>query len=71
MAADLPPVNSDYNFATYHSRSEVQGNVLRYTRTLEVKEPSVPLRKINDLKTLYRIIASDERNNAVLKPIQP
>ena len=72
VADDLPqPVNADYGFASYHSRSEVQGHVLRYTRTLEVKEPGVPLSKINDLRTLYRIIAGDERNNAVLKPSQP
>jgi hypothetical protein len=46
----------------------VSGNVLRYTRTFEVKETSVPVSKVEDLKKLYRIIASDERNTAVLKP---
>jgi hypothetical protein len=66
---DLPPaVNADYDFASYHSKSEVSGNVLRYTRTFEVKETSVPVSKVEDLKKLYRIIASDERNTAVLKP---
>jgi hypothetical protein len=33
-----------------------------------VKETSVPLSKVEDLKKLYRIISSDERNTAVLKP---
>jgi hypothetical protein len=67
---DLPPaVNADYDFASYHSKSEVSGNVLRYTRTFEVKETSVPVSKVEDLKKLYRIIASDERNTAVLKPV--
>jgi len=66
---DLPqPVTADYGFASYHSKAEVTRNVLRYSRTFEVKEPSVPLSKVNDLKMLYRIIASDERNAAVLKP---
>ena len=66
---DLPPaVNADYDFASYHSKSEVSGNVLRYTRTFEVKETSVPLSKVDELKKLYRIIASDERNTAVLQP---
>jgi hypothetical protein len=66
---DLPPaVNADYGFASYHSKTEVDGNVLRYTRTFEVKDPSVPLNKVADLKKLYRIIANDERNTAVLKP---
>ena len=63
-----PPVNADYSFASYHSKTEVSGNSLKYTRTFEVKELSVPLGKIEDLKKLYRIIASDERNTAVLKP---
>jgi hypothetical protein len=66
---DLPPaVNADYSFASYHSKAEVEGNTLRYTRTFEVKELSVPLSKVEDLKKLYRIIAGDERNTAVLKP---
>jgi len=63
-----PPVNADYSFASYHSKTEVNGSTLRYTRTFEVKELSVPLSKVEDLKKLYRIIAGDERNTAVLKP---
>jgi hypothetical protein len=66
---DLPPaVNADYSFASYHSKTEVSGNTLKYTRTFEVKELSVPLSKVDDLKKLYRIIAGDERSTAVLKP---
>jgi hypothetical protein len=66
---DLPPaVDADYGFASYHSKTEVNGNTLKYTRTFEVKELSVPLSKVEDLKKLYRIIAGDERNTAVLKP---
>jgi hypothetical protein len=63
-----PPTDADYSFASYHSKTEVQGNVLRYKRTYEIKELSVPTSQLNDLKALYRIIASDERNTAVLKP---
>ena len=63
-----PPVDANYSFATYHAKSEVTGNVIRYTRTFEVKELSVPVSKAGDLKKLYRIIATDERNTAVLKP---
>ena len=58
----------DYSFGSYHSKTEKQGNVLRYTRTFEIKELSVPVDKAEDLKRFYRIIASDERNTAVLKP---
>ncbi len=66
---DLPPaVDMDYSFASYHSKTEAAGNKLKYTRTLEIKELSVPLEKMDDLKKFYRVIASDERNTAVLKP---
>jgi hypothetical protein len=66
---DLPSeVNADYSFASYHSKTEVNGSTLKYSRTFEVKELSVPLSKVEDLKKLYRIIAGDERNTAVLKP---
>lgn len=64
-----PPVNVDFGFASYHSKTEANGNTLKYTRTVEIKELSVPLNKVDDLKKFYRIIASDERNNAVLKPV--
>jgi hypothetical protein len=69
---DLPqPVSAEFGFASYSSKAEINGNVLRYSRTFEVKEPSVPLAKIDDLKKLYRIIANDERGTAVLKPTVP
>ena len=63
-----PPTDADYSFASYHSKTEVKGNVIGYTRTFEVKELSVPVSKAEELKKFYRIIASDERNTAVLKP---
>jgi transglutaminase-like putative cysteine protease len=63
-----PPADVDYSFASYHSKTELQGNALRYTRIYEIKELSVPLSKMDELKKLYRLIAGDERNTAVLKP---
>ena len=64
-----PPVDVDYGYANYHSKTEVAGNVLRYTRAFEVKDLSVPVTKADELKKFYRIIAGDERNTAVLKPV--
>ena len=66
-----PPVDADFSFASYHSKSEVNGNVIHYTRTFEVKQLSVPVNKAPELKEFYRIIAGDERNTAVLKPVNP
>jgi len=52
------------------AKREISGNVFALTRgTFEVKDPSVPLSRIEDLKKLYRIIANDERSTAVLKPV--
>jgi hypothetical protein len=65
---DMPPaVDADYSFASYHSKTEVKGGVIRYTRTFEVKELSVPVTHADELKRFYRTIASDERNTVVLK----
>ena len=63
-----PPVDADYSFASYHAKTVVNGNVVDYTRTFEVKELSVPVEKAEDLRKFYRIIAGDERNTVVLKP---
>jgi uncharacterized protein DUF3857/transglutaminase superfamily protein len=63
-----PPVDADFPFASYHSKTVASGNTLRYTRTFELKEVTVPVAQIADLKKLYRIIANDERNTAVIKP---
>lgn len=65
---DVPPaVDVDDGFASYHAKTEVQGNLIHYSRTFEVKELSVPVARAEDLKKFYRIIGTDERNTVVLK----
>src|SRR5579872_3192406 len=64
-----PPVDVDFGFATYHAKTEVQGGLIHYNRTFEIKELSVPVSRTEDLKKFYRIIASDERNTVVLKAV--
>jgi hypothetical protein len=64
-----PPVDVDEGFAAYHSKTEIVGRVLRYTRTFEIKDLSVPVSKAEQLRDFYRIIATDERNSAVLKRV--
>jgi hypothetical protein len=67
---DLPsPVDVDYSFGSYHSKTEASGSILKYTRTFEIKELTIPMDKMDDLRKFYRIIAGDERNTAVLKPV--
>jgi hypothetical protein len=62
-----PPVTVNYGFASYESKASVVGRNLRYSRTFEIKELSVPAAKAGDLRELYRAIAQDERSSAVLK----
>ena len=62
-----PPVSVDEGFAAYQSRTEVKERVLRYTRSFEIRELSVPASKADRLKSLYRAIATDERAVAVLR----
>jgi hypothetical protein len=64
------PVNRDLGFVAYRSSTTFAGSVLRYTRSLEVKELSVPVAKVQSLKDLFRAIEGDERNSAVLKKPQ-
>jgi transglutaminase-like putative cysteine protease len=66
---ELPrPVDADYGFAAYHSKTESLGHALRYTRTFEIREVSVAVSKAEQLRQFYRIIEDDERNSAVLRP---
>jgi hypothetical protein len=69
VVEELPePVNADYSFGSYHSKTEVTGPVIHYTRSFEIKQLSVPASNADELKKFNRIIASDERNVVVLKP---
>jgi len=63
-----PPTNLDYSFASYHSKTEAAGRTLVYTRSIEVKELTVPVARMDELKKFYRAIATDERSTAILKP---
>jgi transglutaminase-like putative cysteine protease len=66
-----PPVDEDYPFAAYHSKTEAVGRTLKYTRVFEMKSVSVPVAQADQLKELYRIINNDERMPAVLKKTSP
>jgi hypothetical protein len=63
-----PPMDADFSFGSYHSKTEASGNVLHYTRAVEIKELSVPVSQMDELKKFYRMIVTDERNTAVLRP---
>jgi hypothetical protein len=60
-----PPVNADLGFVSYSSKTEFVEGKLRYSRSFEVKQLSVPAGKAAELRELYRAIADDERRTAV------
>jgi hypothetical protein len=65
---ELPdPVKIDVGFAEYESKTEVQGQVLRYTRNYTLRQLQVSTAQEAQLKRLFSTIYSDERNSAVLK----
>jgi hypothetical protein len=69
VAVGIPPSEAlDYAFASYHSKTEVSGNVLKYSRNFELKDLTVPVDQLDQLKKFYRLVAGDERNTAVLRP---
>ncbi len=61
-----PPVKQDLGFVSYQSNTEVVGGTLRYSRTYEVKQLSVPVAQADKLKMFYRQIEHDERTSVVL-----
>jgi transglutaminase-like putative cysteine protease len=65
---ELPaPLAIDTGIAQYSSRSEVTGNLLRYTRNYEIKKILVPADSVDQLKEFFRQITADERGSVVLK----
>jgi len=68
LADEIPPATSiDVGIASYNSKIEVEGRVLRYARQLEVKDVLVSVNRLPELRTFLRQIAVDERAKVVLK----
>jgi hypothetical protein len=59
-------VNEDLGFVSCSSKTELVGGKLRYSRSFEIKQLSVPADKAVELRDLYRSISDDERRTAVL-----
>ena len=69
---DVPPsVRAISDFAEYRSQVEVVGNVLRYSRTYEIKKVIVSVQKLDELKKFFGQVAADERSSAVLRRANP
>jgi len=65
---DVPQATkTETEFASYTSQTQVTGNKIHYTRTYQMKQISVPLDKLDELKKFNRQVAADERSSVVLK----
>lgn len=61
------PVKVDNEFVAYQSEVKVDGGVLRYKRSYQIKNVIVPTLKLPELKAALGQIASDERSSVILK----
>jgi len=65
---ELPePAKAAFSFAQYNSKTEADGNVLKYSRQYKMAATEVPLDSMDQLKKLFSQINVDEKNMAVLK----
>jgi hypothetical protein len=68
---DVPePVNVDMGFGAYHSKIEVDGRSLRYSREFLRRDVLIPPDRAEDLRKLQSIIGADENAAVVLRRVQ-
>ena len=66
---DLPPAaDVDYAFGSYHAATKVEGNIIHYRRSYEIKQVTIPVENAHEVKKFFQVITGDERNMVVLKP---
>lgn len=54
-AAGLPdPVNLETDCVAYHSRTQLDGQTIRYSRSFELNRLSVPVDKVEELRKLFQ-----------------
>jgi hypothetical protein len=65
---DLPdPVNLDFGFATYSSRTESKGNELHFVRDFQLKQAELSTDQYAKLRDLMNQIQTDESSPVMLK----
>jgi len=69
-ADEVPkPALSEFDFGKYTSETKVENGVLRYKRSYEIRNVTVPLDKLANLQSFDRSITADERASAVLRRV--
>jgi hypothetical protein len=68
---DVPdPVQLDVGFASYHSKVEIQGSILRYSRELVRQTDYLPADRAEDLRAFLGRIGADESSVVILRRTQ-
>jgi hypothetical protein len=62
-----PPVTIDCGYISYQSKTAIDGNIVRYTRTYQINKVIVPVSAISDLRNALGAIVADERSSVILK----
>jgi Domain of Unknown Function with PDB structure (DUF3857)/Transglutaminase-like superfamily len=69
---DLPqPVRAESDFASYHSEIRVDGGVLHYQRTFEIKDVTVPAEKLAQMKEFFQQVSADQNSAVILRRANP
>ena len=61
------PVQADCEYAMYKSETTFADGVLHYKRTFEVKDVTVPVDKLPEIRAFLQQVAADQSSAAVLK----
>ncbi len=61
------PVDLDLDFASYHSKVSVKGNLLHYEREYVVRQVEIPPARAADFRRFESAILADEKDAVVLK----
>ena len=62
------PIALKCDFATYNSKVVANGNVVHYTRTLQITDVLVPKEKLGDVKDFFQKVSADQQMFIALKP---
>lgn len=61
------PVEADCEYATYKSQTTFTDGALHYKRSFEVKDVTVPVDKLPEIRAFLQQVAADQESAAVLK----
>jgi len=65
------PTQAENDIVSYHSDMKVEGSVLHYKRSLEIKAVTVPTEKLSQMKEFLQQVAADQESAVILRRSNP